>query len=104
MLLVERAIRSVVSEPVAKDEASVYEFVAGRPDVEVNIWVWTAEHAVCGFADAEYVVGYFQLAPILIVRPDRSDRHEDVDDRLRGQPRNCRRSNVLDRDNLIAER
>src|SRR5476649_136012 len=75
----------------------------GRPDVDVKFPVWSAEHAVLGFANTEQVVDCFQPAPIPVVWLDCIYRHENVDDRFRGQPWNFRRADVLDRDCLIAE-
>ncbi len=104
MLLVESAVRSVVTKPIAEHEVPVYKLMPGRPDMDVNISGWSAEHAVFRFANAEHVVDCFQSSPIRVVWFDRNHRHKDVDDWFRGQPWNCRRSDVLDRDRVIAER
>jgi hypothetical protein len=64
----------------------------------------STKHPVFRLADSEHVAGGFEPRSEGVVRLHPRDRDEDVDDRLRRQPRNSSRSNVLDRERDVANR
>jgi len=71
--------------------------------VHVDVEQRRTDHAVARFPDPQHVAGGHEPGEVALLVLDVGDRHQHVDDRLRGQARDGRGADVLDRQRDGAE-